>query len=152
MGDDDPVRGHPGLRRVELCLLVLYAIPVAFVLLVPIGSVPSTSVTWVTDQLTTAGLPADAVTEGRVEFVCNVLILVPLSALGALAWPASTWRDWAGYGFLVSFAVELVQALFLPERAATFQDVVANTAGALGGAWVVGQGRWLAARYRRRHG
>lgn len=54
-----------------------------------------------------------------------------MSALGALVWRRTNWRDWTAYGFVISFGVEAVQALFLPHRSATFSDVVANTLGGL---------------------
>ncbi len=69
--------------------------------------------------------------------MCNALILMPVSALGSLFWPRTTWRDWTAYAFVISGLVELIQGLVLPHRAATFVDVVANTLGGLGGAVVV---------------
>ncbi len=71
---------------------------------------------------------------GRVEFVANVLILMPAPFLGSMLLPSLTWRDWTAYGFVFSGGVELCQGLFLAGRSATFVDIVANTAGALAGA------------------
>jgi glycopeptide antibiotics resistance protein len=68
----------------------------------------------------------------RVEFLANVLILIPAIALGALLWPRFGWRDWTAYGFVFSGAVEAVQAVILDERSATYVDGVANTLGAFG--------------------
>lgn len=55
----------------------------------------------------------------------------------ALAWPRSNWRDWTAIGFVLSGAVEVIQALALDGRSATFVDVVANTLGAFLGAIAV---------------
>ena len=64
----------------------------------------------------------------------NVVAFVPLSLLGSLLWTRPTWRDWTAVGFVVSFAVEVVQAVALDARQATNADVVANTLGMLVGA------------------
>jgi glycopeptide antibiotics resistance protein len=69
--------------------------------------------------------------------VCNALILMPVSAMGSVIWPLTTWRDWTAYAFVISGLVELIQGLVLPHRTATFVDVVANTLGGLGGAVAV---------------
>ena len=71
---------------------------------------------------------------GRIEFVANALIMVPVSFLGAVAWPRTNWRDWTAVGFVLSGAVEVIQAVALAGRSATFVDVVANTLGAFLGA------------------
>ena len=64
----------------------------------------------------------------------NVVAFVPLSLLGSLLWTRPTWRDWTAVGFVVSFVVEVVQAVALDARQATNADVVANTLGMLVGA------------------
>ena len=51
-----------------------------------------------------------------------------------MALPRHHWANWVVYGFVLSCAVELVQGLVLPPRSAQFEDVVANTLGALVGA------------------
>jgi glycopeptide antibiotics resistance protein len=106
----------------------------AFVLLNPSADVPSSSVAWLSQVGTRAGLPAPLVEPSRVEFICNVLILIPLSLLGSVLLPRLDWRDWTAYGFVLSGTVELLQAVLLPDRSATFADVVANTSGILIGA------------------
>ena len=63
-------------------------------------------------------------------------------------WPRTTWRDWTAYGFLFSAAIELTQALLLPSRSARFDDIVANTLGALVGAVFVALVRRLVAQRR----
>jgi hypothetical protein len=125
------VHGH---RRAARVALAAYAAFLAFVLLNPSADVPSSSVSWLAETASRIGLPGPLVVPGRVEFVANVLILIPLSFLGSVLLPRLTWRDWTAYGFVLSGTVELVQALLLPARSATFADVVANTSGALLGA------------------
>jgi glycopeptide antibiotics resistance protein len=96
-------------------------------------------------RLLELGAPASLVGDDRVEFFYNTLALVPVSGLGSLVWPRWNWRDWTAFGFVLSFTVESVQALVLPERTATFIDIVANTLGAALGALVVLLVRWAVA-------
>ena len=85
--------------------------------------------------------------EARVEFILNVLMVVPLALLVVWCWPAWSWQRWTAYGFLGSVSFELFQGLFLPGRTAQFVDVVANTSGVFLGAW---GGKWLAGARQRR--
>ena len=73
---------------------------------------------------------------GRVEFVLNAAMVAPPVLLASLLVPRHPWANWVVYGFVASCAVELVQGLYLPPRSAEFEDVVANTLGALAGAVV----------------
>ncbi|MGB0101357.1 MAG: VanZ family protein, partial [Nocardioides sp.] len=61
----------------------------------------------------------------------------PVAALGSLIWSRLTWQEWTAYAFVGAGLVELTQGLLLPDRSATFSDVVANTLGGLIGAAVV---------------
>ena len=126
--------GTHGHRRAALLILATYLVFLAFVLLNPSADVPSSSVAWLSEIGTRAGLPAPLVEPSRVEFICNVLILMPLSLLGSVLLPRLDWRDWTAYGFVLSGTVEMLQAVLLPDRSATFSDVVANTSGILMGA------------------
>lgn len=126
--------GTHGHRRAALLILAAYLVFLAFVLLNPSADVPSSSVAWLSEVGTRAGLPAPLVEPSRVEFICNVLILMPLSLLGSVLLPRLDWRDWTAYGFVLSGTVEMLQAVLLPDRSATFSDVVANTSGILMGA------------------
>jgi hypothetical protein len=126
--------GTHGHRRAALLILAAYLVFLAFVLLNPSADVPSSSVAWLSQVGTRAGLPAPLVEPSRVEFICNVLILMPLSLLGSVLLPRLDWRDWTAYGFVLSGTVEMLQAVLLPDRSATFSDVVANTSGILMGA------------------
>ena len=68
----------------------------------------------------------------------NLVIIAPLSFLGTMAFQSTRWQDWTAYGFLGAVAIEMLQGLLLPDRAAGFSDIVANTAGAFLGALVAG--------------
>ncbi len=52
---------------------------------------------------------------------------------------------------MLSGTVEMVQAVLLPARSATFKDVVANTSGALVGAVAFTLAVWAYDRFRYRH-
>lgn len=68
-----------------------------------------------------------------VESLANVAFFVPLGLLVVLLAGARWWWAGAGAGLVVSAAIETGQALFLPARFATIDDVVANTMGAVVG-------------------
>lgn len=84
--------------------------------------------------LASHGLPAAITTRARVEFVLNAAMFTPAAFLAAMTFPRHHWANWVVYGFIGSSAVELLQGLLLPPRSAQFEDVVANTLGALVGA------------------
>src|ERR1700754_1001627 len=130
-----------------MVVLGLYSAFLAVVLLAPTSGTQSHAASVLGDAATWAGVPERMVTQGRVELVCNALILMPVSALGSLVWPSTNWRDWTAYAFVIACVVELVQGLALTQRTASFADVAANALGGLGGAGVVALGRWV---FRRR--
>ena len=134
-------------KRLVLVLLVGYSLFLAFALLAPTSDVQSAGVGRLTDLALRLGLPH--VTPERMEFLCNVAILVPFAVLGSLALPRWSWRDWTAWGFLLAGSVELIQGLLLTSRDASYADVVANTLGALIGASLVVAGRFLLARRER---
>jgi glycopeptide antibiotics resistance protein len=103
----------------------------------PFGSVPTASSGWFSHLAASAGAPSWLVSNGHFQFACNALIVMPISALGSVVWQQTTWRDWTSYVFLAACAVELTQAVLLPERHPAFTDVVANTLGGLAGALIV---------------
>jgi VanZ like family len=74
------------------------------------------------------------VTFGAVEFTANIVLFMPLSALGSVLLERWDWWFWTGLGAVTSAAIELTQLVFLDARSATVLDVVANTLGALAGA------------------
>ncbi|WIB11825.1 VanZ family protein [Curtobacterium sp. MCPF17_052] len=85
-----------------------------------------------------------------IESLANVAFFVPLGLLVVLLAGARWWWAGAGAGLLVSATIETGQALFLPARFATIDDIVANTMGAVLGA-VLGV-VLLAAAARQRRG
>ena len=72
-----------------------------------------------------------------LEFVANVVLFAPLGMLWVLWAGIRRWWFAAGAGLLLSAAIELTQALALPERYPDVRDLVANTLGAAVGAAVV---------------
>lgn len=123
-------------RLLIATLLVAYVIPLVWILFTPHGSTPAGIVLWTADAVHALGVPETVAMITRVEFGLNVVLMVPVFGLASLMWPRWTWRDWTTLGFIVSGIVELLQGFVLPERAAAFSDVVANTLGALIGAFL----------------
>lgn len=124
-------------RAVPATLLVGYSVFLAWILLNPSAGAPSASVGQVYETLLDVGLPDALVTRSRVEFLLNAGMFAPLTMLATLIWPRFSWTHWVAWAFVISAGVELSQGLFLPARSAQFVDVVANTLGALGGAWLM---------------
>ena len=120
-------------------LLVSYALVLAVVLFSPTSDVQSSLVVDLAHVLQLV-LPDAWVTFTRVEVLMNVVIIAPLVLLGSMVWPRLRWQDWAAYGFAGAIAVELLQGMLLPDRSASFSDIVANGTGAVVGAVV---GSWL---------
>ena len=121
-------------RRWWVRALAVYSVFLAVVLLSPGSGAQSSSVTSFVDVAHALGISPELATQARGEFICNALILMPVSALGSMIWPRTTWRDWTAWAFVIASSVELAQGLFLPARSATMVDVVANTLGGLLGA------------------
>ncbi|WP_315107615.1 VanZ family protein [uncultured Microbacterium sp.] len=82
------------------------------------------------------GIASYEVSFVSLEFLANVLFLVPVGALIALGWQRLRLWHVVLIGFLMSGLIESVQA-FVPTRAPSLSDVVANTLGTLIGAAVV---------------
>lgn len=133
-------------RRLTTVTLVAYLLLLLYALLTPSAATLSSSVSWVAEALRDLGAPERVLVPDRVEFLCNVAILVPATALGSLLWPSANWRDWTAYGFVFAGTIEVLQGLLLPERSATYVDVVANTLGALTGGVLVSVVRLAYAR------
>lgn len=127
-------------------LLAAYAVFLVVVLLAPTSTEQSEGASRLVDLGRAVGVPERLATQERAEFLANALILMPLSALGSLVWPRTTWRDWTAYAFLIAGCVEVAQGLLLPGRTASYADVVANALGGLGGAAVVASGRRIGRR------
>lgn len=69
------------------------------------------------------------------DFVANVGFFVPIGLIAALLL-GRMWGLAIPLGAALSGALELGQALFLPERYASWTDVLANTLGAVVGALI----------------
>jgi glycopeptide antibiotics resistance protein len=78
-------------------------------------------------ELEAAGL--GWVTYTQLESAANVLLFVPLGLLIALLIPTKWWWAVVVGLALLAVGIELGQALFLPGRVPTLDDVLANTTG-----------------------
>lgn len=115
-------------------LLVAYGVFLAVVLMEYNPLVATDVVARFGAWLEVHGAPVTLTQPVRVEFFLNAAMFAPVTFLAALALPRHPWANWVVYGFVLSAGVELCQGLFLPPRSAQFEDVVANTLGALIGA------------------
>ena len=120
--------------RVAGVLLSVYLVLLLVALLAPESGLQTEAVLRFQDVLARIGIDGPGVSYDRLEVVVNALIVVPVTLLGSVIRPAWTWRDWTAVAFVAALAVETVQGVLLPDRQASFSDVVANTAGALAGA------------------
>jgi glycopeptide antibiotics resistance protein len=78
-----------------------------------------------------------------IELVANIVLFMPFGALAMLVAPRVRWSWVVVGGCVASGCIELVQAVLLPGRTGSVQDVVANTLGAALGAAVVVAVRWV---------
>ncbi|KJL25917.1 VanZ like family protein [Microbacterium oxydans] len=67
----------------------------------------------------------------RLEILANVLVFVPVGIFSFVLLPRRVWFLALLVGPLLSAMIETAQRLALPHRAATVNDVVANTTGAI---------------------
>ncbi|MDP9694947.1 UNVERIFIED_ORG: glycopeptide antibiotics resistance protein [Arthrobacter globiformis] len=84
-----------------------------------------------------SGLP-ELINYSFVEFASNILLFTPIGILAALALPAFHRGRIVLSAFLASCCMELGQKLFLHDRFPSAMDILANTAGAMLGVWVLG--------------
>lgn len=70
-----------------------------------------------------------ALTHARIEFAANIVLFVPLGALLARILPRHQHLVIPA-AFVVTVAVESIQAVLLAARTPSILDIVANTAGA----------------------
>jgi glycopeptide antibiotics resistance protein len=130
-------------RILALLGLITYIAFLAVVLLYPTSGSQSAAARHLATAAQDLGVSPLRATQERAELVANMLLLMPLSALGSMVWPRSTWRDWTAWSFVLACVVELTQGLLLPGRTAAMADVVANTLGGALGACAVAACRRL---------
>ncbi|WP_087873028.1 VanZ family protein [Arthrobacter globiformis] len=120
-------------------LLALYLVALAFVAFwpTPIDRPVAGRLQAVLLALHRSGLP-ELINYNFVEFASNILMFAPIGLLAALAFPAFHRGRIVLSAFLASCCMELGQKLFLHDRFPSAMDIVANTAGALMGVWVLG--------------
>lgn len=129
-------------RRALVAALVVWAAAVAVITLRPAAQYDGQVdlVRQVTDWLVAHGVP---LTFALVEALANVAMFVPLGVLLVLLAAPADRRAPAARRLVVritlvsaavSTGIEVAQALWLPSRVPTVQDVVMNTAGAAAGA------------------
>ena len=127
------------LSRHAKVLLGGYSVFLAVALFSPASTEQSGAVYRVCRLLWDLGMSNTLITFDRMEVLANVVIVAPVSLIGSFVWRTLSWRDWTAYAFVGATLVELVQGFLLPNRQASFSDVVANTTGAGLGAGMV----WL---------
>ncbi|MFY9713820.1 MAG: VanZ family protein [Microbacterium sp.] len=69
----------------------------------------------------------------ELEALANVLVFIPVGALAFVLLPRRIWVVSLFTGPAISVMIEGIQRLALPHRAATVNDVVANSLGATAG-------------------
>jgi glycopeptide antibiotics resistance protein len=134
------------LTRHAKVLLAAYGVFLFLALLSPTSTLQSDSVRLLGHLLGLLGAPGALTEEPRLEFIMNAVIIAPVPFLGYLLLPQYSWRDWTAIGFAGALTVEIIQGLLLPERNASYVDIVANTLGALLGAGLAEVSRFLARR------
>jgi glycopeptide antibiotics resistance protein len=112
----------------------MFVAVLAFMLLNPSALVPSWLVLGTADLLVGLGVSPKAAGALPIEFVFNMLGVVPVVLIASWLWPRHPWHFWTAWGFLGSVAVETLQGVAFSGRTASFEDIVANTLGALIGA------------------
>ena len=131
--------GRNGTAASARVLLALYLAALAFVAFwpTPVDRPAAGRLQAALFALHRAGLP-DLVNYSFVEFASNILLFAPIGILAALAFPTFHRGRVVLAAFLASCGMELGQKLFLHDRFPSAMDIVANTAGAMLGLWVLG--------------
>lgn len=127
----------PKLQLTAVALLVLYAAGVAYVVFWPTPVDSKSDVLRIIATLHDYGLPR-SIGYPQIEFFGNVAMFVPLGVLLGLTMGPHWW--WLAVLACIGFStsIEVLQYLFLPERFATYRDVVANSFGGALGTIVAG--------------
>lgn len=126
-------------HKVATILAVVYFLALAAILFWPspvdrpVDSALTQVITWLRDH----GVPRRVVGYSQIEFASNILLFVPFGVILTLRLPRRWWFFAVLIGAAASGAVELAQALFLPQRVPALSDIVANTSGTFLGALLV---------------
>ncbi|MDJ0347984.1 VanZ family protein [Cryobacterium sp. PH29-G1] len=124
-------RRHGVLRRAALWIALAYLVALSLIAFwpTPVDRGAHESISSVVFWLHEHGVPA-WLGYNTIEFGANIALFIPVGLLIVVL--AGSHRWWFGplIGTLVSCAIELGQLVFLPERFATVNDVVANGLGA----------------------
>jgi len=125
-------------------LLGVYVIALAVIALSPVSPIRGLDLS---QELDAAGM--GWVTYTQLESFANVVLFVPFGLLIALLVPTRWW--WVVVVGLVAVAggIELGQALFLPGRVPSIDDVLANSTGGAIGVIIAGVIRGIAWATRR---
>lgn len=127
------------IRRVTLWVTLAYVLVLALIAFwpTPVDRDVHGSLLGVIGWLHNHGAPR-WVDYDFIQFSANVWLFVPVGLLVGMFAGGRRW--WLGIvvGFLTSCGIELGQLMFLPERYATVNDVIANTVGAIVGALLAG--------------
>ncbi|TFD71736.1 VanZ family protein [Cryobacterium sp. Hb1] len=127
-------RRHRWLRGCALWVMLAYLVILTLIAFWPTpvdrnahGSIGA-FVTWLHEH----GMP-NRFGYDTIEFTSNIALFIPIGLLVVVLAGARRW--WLGpvIGALISALIELGQLVFLPERFATVNDIVANTLGAVFG-------------------
>ena len=125
-------RRHTLLRRAAGWMVLAYLAALTLIAFWPTpvdrglhGSI-SSLVLWLHAHGTPAWLDYES-----IEFSANIALFVPVGLLVVLLTGTRRWWIGALLGTVVSCTIELGQLVFLPERFATVNDVIANSLGAL---------------------
>ncbi|WP_186759082.1 VanZ family protein [Arthrobacter alpinus] len=86
------------------------------------------------DWLSGLGIPPWLASYSTIEICANVLLFVPFGTVVTLRLPLRHWWVSVVVASLLSGAIELLQGYLLPQRVASWSDILANTSGAFLGA------------------
>jgi VanZ family protein len=127
----DPMRLDLRARRTASVLLAVIILVIAVIVFWPGPPDPSgqNALEHFLYMAHANGLPR-RITFNLVQNLANVAMFLPLGLLGSLALRRRNFLV-VLYGALASGLIELTQLVLLPDRVASMEDVLSNTAGAL---------------------
>lgn len=122
-------------RRTLLILFAVWVVLGLGVVFLPIGTQIGQALAWLARTSHSLGLPA-SLDLYSFDFLLNVVLFTVPVMLVATMWPRIPRWLWLPVGIVVSFAIEMIQGLFLP-RTSSPLDWIANSLGALIGVLAV---------------